>query len=247
LGIDLDFAIQGQENNQKIDELFNQNVVQVYDPFSRRSYKASLNQLSHRYQVGHPEQHYTAEIRELDMPPEFEVLEIEGHQFPVSKYIETDANDTIGRHALLRLSKEQFIELQNLIKPGSVQIRRMGVDEKPITVRYGGLMHWSEHKEGEEIYYKQIVRFFPPDLPSSRIDVASGAQQEVLVEMTQALTVRFEALVQELFRNNIISEEKRDEILGEKCWNLLGSTRLNEICWQIDRVPDALEYLDLEC
>lgn len=243
-GINLNFTITQSENIQKLEELFEQNTVQVYDPFVNRSYEATLTEISHSYQEGSPEYHYTAEIRELDLPPKFEVLEIEGHAFPVLEYTESDEDDdVVGRHAVLKLTKEQYIDFQNLLRPGAVQIQRSGVDEEPISVRYGGGMYWSEHKEEEELFYKQIVRFFPPDFPATRNYLASGVHQDNLSNMVQALSVRFESLARSLAQKKILSEQQLSALLGDDLEGLLNAPRVKEIAWELDKVDDAAEYI----
>ncbi len=239
-GLDLSFSVWGQESAEKVEDLFTRDIVQIEDPFLNRSYQASLRKKSDSYRVGHPEHRYVAEIRELDMPPEFNTLDIEGHQFPVLKYIETEHGDVIGRHALLKLLKTQFLDLQSLLKLPTVQIKRMGADENPLTVRYGGAMRWSHHEEGEFEYYKQIVRFFPPEyLLRSKAQTTENA----LIRLVVSLSARFEALLDQLLQNKLLSVEQRDELLGKDWENLVREDRLDEIIWEIERVPDAEEEL----
>jgi len=152
-GIDLDILVRSQDGIEQVEWLLDQETVQVNDPFAGRSYHASLRMISHSYQEGRPEHRYVCEVRERDIPSEFNILEIEGHQYPVARYIETDSlDDGIDGYALLLLSQEQFVEIQSLIKPGSVFMRRVGVDEEPLQVRYAGGMYWSQHGEGDSRY-----------------------------------------------------------------------------------------------
>jgi hypothetical protein len=243
-GINLSTSVW-KKDIQKVEDLFIREIVQVDDPFMNRSYRASLRKVSESYQEGHPFRQYVAEIRELDIPPEFTVLDIGGHQFPVLKYFKTDEkNDAIGRHVLLKLTREQFIELQNLFELPTVQIKRIEVDEEPITVCFGGGMHWSRHEEGGVEYYKQIVRFFPPDLPQSKVYIASGPIQNALARMIVALSARFEALLNELSKNTTISLEKRNELLGDDWKRLLDKNRVDQIILEIEKVADADEEFE---
>lgn len=243
-GIDLDFSISNQNNIEEVEELLNHSEVQVEDPFANRSYIATIHRQSYSYQHGRPERHYVLQIRELDLPPEFDVLEIEEQKFPVLKYRETDhEDDAIGMHALLKLSKEQFIQLQMLLDKDSVQIRRIGVDAVPITLRYGGAMYWSEHEEGREKYYKHIVRFFPLNLSPSRVNLASGVIQTTLAKKVYNLSARFEALLNELAQNKVISKEKRDILLEANLEELLDKNHLDEMFWEYDKTSDAEEEL----
>ena len=244
-GINLDFLVCGEDKIREVENLFTQETVHVEDPFANRSYKATLYKLSDSYQVGNPEHHYVVETKELDIWPQFNILEIEGHQFPVLKCFETDEkNDAIGRHVLLKLTKGQFIELQNLSELPTVQIKRIGVDEEPITVCFGGGMHWSRHEEGSVEYYKQIVTFFPPDLSWSKVYIASGPIQNALARMIVALSGRFEALLDELSKNTTISPERRTELLGDDWKGLLDKKRVDQIIWEIEKVADADEEFE---
>ena len=134
---------------------------------------------------------------------------------------------------------EDFIELQNLLNPGPVQIRRVGVDEAPITVRYGSAMYWSQHTIGQETYYKHIVRFYPIDLAPSPIHLASGVAQQALILMVRTLSARFEALVDELAQKDIISQGRREELLGDDWKSLVDNSRLSEMDWEFRKVEDA--------
>jgi len=243
-GINVNFSVPDSDGKAQVDELCTCETVQVVDPFANRSYEALFRIASYSFQEGFPEYHYTAEIREVDITPSFQILEIDGHHFDVVKYIETEhENDAIGRHALLQLSKEQFAELQDLIKPGTVEIKRLGVDDTPLVVRYGGAMYWSEHEESGLAHYKHIIRFFPPDLPPIPTGLATRAEQEALANMVVGLSARFEALVKELAISKILSDEQRGKLLDNNWQDLLDATRIQEITLQTQKVFDAEENL----
>ncbi len=236
-GINLKITLAVPELVQKFEELIAQKIVQIYDPFVKRSYQAILNQLSNSYTLGHPERHYTVELLEIDLIPKCTILEIEGHPFPVLEYIQSEEDDdAIGIHAVLKVTKEQFEDLQKLMKPGAINIKRRDFDDEPIVMRYGGAMYWSEHNEGEELFYKQIVRFFPPELPPSCLNIATQVHQENLFSMVQELIERFEALVIELVQKQVITREN---------WKgLLDSPRADKLFKELDRVNDASKFLD---
>lgn len=244
-GIDLDFGVDEEGDIQQIEELFRQEIVQVEDPFVDRSYQATLRRTSYNYQVGSLRRHYRGEVREVDRCPHFEILEIENHQFRVLKYTEEDRdNDGVGRFILLRLSIEELIKLRSLMKPGPVAIRRIGVDEEVLTVRYGSKLYWSQHEDDGETYYKQIVIFLPPDLPPSKLDIASGTEQNALADMVGALSARFEVLINELVQGGVISYDKRAELLKDNWRELLDHARVSEIWWNRMRTSDAEEEFD---
>ncbi len=243
-GIDVEFHIEGSGHSSEVDALLDQEVVIVEDPYVNRSYRASIRQTSYS-SINDRAATYRFELREIDMTPEFKVLEIEGHQYPVARYVERDRGDEgVDRDALLHLSKEQFEEVQGLFKPGPILVRRIGVDEEPLTVRYGGGMYWSQHEEGDNTYYKQIVHLVPIDIPvSNKFNLALGTEQAALVRMVCSLTARFEALVNELAQNNVISLERKSAIIGDDWKGLLDTQRIEDITRQTMRVRDADEEL----
>ena len=249
-GIDLDFSVYGQENIKKMEKLLKFDTVQVDDSLVSRTYKASLRLISWSYQEGRQERHYKAEIRELDTWPKFNILEIDGHKLSVLKYKESEQeDDVIGRYALLRLSKNQFGKLQEIFKHKTIQIRRINVDEKPITMKFMGKTYWSEHKEGRKTYYKQIIRLFPHDyLPKYKLNMATGTELISLTILVMSLSIRLEALINELAQNNILSDKKRDMLLQKNWKKLLDNTRKKEIVEETDlqlhKVLDAEEEFD---
>jgi len=249
-GIDLDFSAYSQEDIQKMEKLLKFDTVQVNDPFVNRIYEASLRLISWSTQDGIQGRHYKVEVRELDVWPKFNILEIDGHKFSVLKYKESEQeNDVIGRYALLRLSKNQFSKLQELSRHKTVQMRRINVDEKPITMKFMGVEYWSEHKEGKKTYYKQIVRLFPHDyLPKHKLNLATHTQLMSTTVLVVSLSFRLEALINELVKNDILTGKKRDMLLQKNWKKLLDNARkieiFDEINLQICKVHDAEEEFD---
>ncbi len=248
-GIDFDFSVYGQENVEKMEKLLILDSVQVDDPFVNRTYKASVRMISSSYQEGRQERHYEAKIRELDTWPKFSILEIGRYKFSVLKYKETEYEDgIIGRFALLRLSKDQFGKLQELFKNKTVQIRRIDVDKKSITMKFMGVKYWSEHKEGRKTYYKQRVNFFPPETSVSKKNLATSTEVTSLAIFVLSLPIRLEALINELVKNNILTGKKRDMLLQKNWKKLLDKARKKEILketnLQLCKVLDAEEEFD---
>jgi hypothetical protein len=243
-GIDIDVRADGLNSSEMLENLFSQEAVSIYDPFVNRLYQATIQNVSHSYRNGNSAQHY-CEIRELDIIPEFNILEIEGHEFPVLKYIENDLReDRVVMFALLRLSQEHFAQLQSLFKHEPVQIRRIGIDADPIAVNFGGSLYWSKH-EDRATYYKHIVSLIPDSSPidsaANRFGEAIRTSQIPIINMVLALSTRFEVLLDELTRYNVINSEKRSELLGENWEELLDQVRIEEIKSQTRRIHDAEE------
>lgn len=238
-GIDLDFRTTGRKTPQRLQALFDQETVRVEDPFADRSYEATIRMTFHRYREGRPEHDYEVEVREVDEVPEFEFLEIEGTQFPIEEYFETDeSNNSIGMHALLRLSNEQFTQLRDLDNPEGMQVRRVGVDDQPFVMRPGQFI-WSRHEEEGEEYYKQVVRFFSPDLPSFP---NFGLRR--LSRMISEQMGRFEALLDMLVQNDTLTQEQKETLLAEEWTTLVGEDRARVIRWKLIETEDVAEDFD---
>ena len=244
-GIDIDLRANGLDSSKMLEDLFSQKIVSMYDPFANHSYQATIENVSHSYRNGNTAQHY-CEIRELDVIPEFNILEIEDNEFTVLNYTENDLReDNVVMFALLRLSQEQFAKLQSLFKHKPVRIRRIGVDTEPIIVTYGGSMYWSKHNEDGVTYYKHIVTLIPVSSPvdngANSFVEAIRTSQTPIINMVLALSTRFEALMDELTRHNLISSERRGELLGENWEELLDQVRVEEIKSQTRKIHDAEE------
>src|SRR6266699_444709 len=80
-------------------------------------------------------------------------------------------------------------------------------------------------------------------LTTNKINLAIGTEQEALVRMVCSLTARFEALVNELAQNNVISLERKSAIIGDDWKGLLDTQRIEDITRQTMRVRDADEEL----
>src|SRR5215212_9124478 len=101
--------------------------------------------------------------------PSYTTLEIEGHTFPVLESLDRNIGGgpaAILIQAVLRLSPEQFNEIQPLLEQRNrLSIRRGSLDSMPITVRPIGAPWWSAHEEDGALYYKQRINFVPADAP----------------------------------------------------------------------------------
>jgi hypothetical protein len=242
-GINIDIRANGLDSSEMLEGIFNQEIVSIYDPFVSCTYQATIQNVYHSYSNGNTAQHH-CEIRELDVIPEFNILEIEGDEFAVLNYTENDLReDDVVMFVLLRLSQDRFAQLQSLFKHEPAHIRRIGVDAKPITVTYGGSLYWSKHEEDGAIYYKHIVTLIPVGSPVESMTNSLGAaiqtSQTPFINMVLALSARFEALLDELTSHDLISSEKRGELLGENWVELLDQVRIEEIKSLTRRIDDA--------
>lgn len=238
-GIDLDITVSTEIEIRQIEKLFKKSTVMVDDPFVDRQYEAVLAKTSSSYQEGLPDRRFQFKVKELDKAKRFDMLEIEGHQFHVLKNVEDLHDEMIGMHILLRLSPEEFLKFCRLLKSGPVNIRRIGIDEDPIVRRFGGAQYWSLHTEKSHEFYKQIVRFFPLELPESRLNIASRHEQNAHSHMLLSLSARFEALAKILADNGHIAQEENMSLLDDEREGLIDDERRIILRSKLKKVHDA--------
>lgn len=238
-GIELDITVSTEIEIRQLDELFKKSTVMVADPFVDRQYEAVLTNTSYSYQEGLPDRRFRFQVKELDKAKRFDLLEIEGHQFHVLKNVEDLHDEIIGIHILLRLSPEEFHKFCGLLKPGPVRILRIGIDEKPIVRRFGGAQYWSLHTEESHEFYKQIVRFFPLEMPKNRLNIASRHEQNAHSHMLLSLSARFETLAKILADNGYISQEDNMLLLDDEREGLINAERRISLRSKLKKVHDA--------
>ena len=238
-GMSMNVTVFTEDDISLVDGLIANSTVTVEDPFVGRSYQATLTRQSSSHTQGRPERRYHLEVKEVDEAPAFEVLEIEGHSFPVLRNRESDDGDVIGIHILLRLTQEEFEKLQDLMKAGPIALRRIGIDDSPISRRLGGAIYWSSHQENSQTFYKQIVRFYPEEHSPGRLSIASGQEQQALAEMVIALTARYEALLEILAESGHISKDNVDRLMTDDWRGLTEDARRILLVSKLTEVEDA--------
>ena len=247
-GINLQFRVSTPEDIEVVENLLMLKVVQVNDPFAQETYSASF--VIHRWSEGngYPGREYIGEVRALDKAPEYKAIAIEGEEFQVLAAHEQLIDVKLGqegiiRNLLLQVTPSQFAAVQELFKREAkpLSIKRVGVDEQPITARFGGRMYWSKHIIDGETFYKQIVRFVEPaDLPNeSGTGIALELDQNILFRMVLALTARFQRLTDELVASNMLSHEQQVALLNENWKEMLDSHQSSQIMQDAYRVGDA--------
>jgi hypothetical protein len=245
--VEAEFVLADAGEIQTFKELTKKKAIKVDDVSANRSYSASIDLKQSSYRDDSPERYYRVVIKEHDVIPEVHELDIEGHRFKVIAYIEKEMNGVPARYALLQLTAEQLSELRRLIKPGPLSVTRIGVDQAPLSLRFGGRMYWSRHDDEESgRYYKHIVRLFPSDMPMGKpLGVPDKAEHTSLIRMIVSLTLRFEALTSDLVAAGVISADRRQELLKENWKELASEERDTEVNAEVRRVPDAEKELDL--
>src|SRR6266699_3823113 len=248
-GIDMDFHVTDPQSVVAIERLASQETVQVTDPFTEQTYPASYRLISHSHKSGQPQHYFTCEVRALDTAPEFNILEMDGDEFPVlasrEQVVTEQDQEGIYRVIVLRLTQAQFVAVQKLLRHDELSIRRKGVDEKPLVVRPGSRMYWSKHTEDGQTFYKQMVRLVhPSNFPSGKAPgIALVTEQDILFRMVMALSARFERLSDELVEAGVVSDNKRALLLSDNWRELLDQQRIDEIAQQTYRVADAEDEL----
>lgn len=248
-GIDLNFHATDPQIVEAIERLASQETVQVTDPFVGQTYPASFRLISHSYMNGQPQHYFTCEVRALDIAPEFNILEMDGDEFPVlasrEQIVTEEDQEGIYSVIVLRLTQVQFVAVQKLLRHDELSIRRKGVDEEPLIVRHGSRMYWSKHMEDGQTFYKQLVRLVhPSNFPSGKAPgIALVTEQDILFRMVMALSARFERLSDELVEAGVLSDEKRALLLSDNWKELLDQQHIDEIAQQTHRVADAEDEL----
>ena len=244
-GIDVEITVYSDADMQSIEQLFETDTVTVEDPFTGREYEATLARKSSSYQEGHPERWHHFEVKELDEAIPFESLEIEGHTFTVIRNTEElHKDDEIGLYVLLRLSPEEFLEFQRLLRLPQINIRRIGIDKSPLVRRFGGALYWSSHQEGSQRLYKQIARFFPVDPEPSRVGLSLQIEQMAQSRMVLSLYARYEALVNILVEKGQLTQLDGETLMSEDWKELISNEREVMIRSKFTEVRDAELELD---
>ena len=236
---DLEVILYAHDDITRIEELLNKRAVTVEDGFVGRQYEANLTITLTSYQSDRPGKTFQFEVKEMDIAKQFERLELEGQPFEVMKSIETFNDDIVGIHVLLRLSADEFQEFHRLLKPGPINIRRIGIDEAPIVQRFGGALYWSLDQESYPITYKQIVNLYPDDDLDYLSTMASGHTQKALSDMVLALSARYEALLALLVANGQLSQEHAEWLKDETWDQLVSNDRQVMIRSQLEQIGDA--------
>lgn len=119
------------------------------------------------------------------------------------------------------------------------------MDLEPITYQMGGHLWWSRHEEAGPLYYKQIIRLLPANrqLLSSANSLAFGLDQNVLTDVVDTLSARFEPLVNALVTAGVISKELQSNLVGELTGNFaISDDQRDEITWRSRRVRTLRGY-----
>jgi hypothetical protein len=222
--------------------LTSRGVVHVKDPFSGKEYQASIRQASSRFTVGQETKSYVLDISELDTWPNVEKLEIEGKIFSVIQYKEFITDNEVGRKAVLRLDHDQLQSLRSLMSRPELSVRRVDVDDEPLKLRFGAHMFWSEHEENGEKYWKHIVRLYPVGRQSLSLDIASNVVQQNLSALVIQLSSRLNLLISSLAVSNAITEETKEELLGNDWKSKVDEPEWNLAWDRLEQVRDAAEY-----
>lgn len=237
--LELEIIAVGEEV-KILEKLLKDPTVQVDDPIASRCYEASATLKSSSHTQGRPERYYTIMLKEADVIPDVQQIEIDGEPYPVIKYTEKAFEGAPARFALLRLTDEQLSTLRRSFRPGPIPVARVGVDTAPLSCRFGGAMFWSRHEDAAGRFYKHIVRLFPVD-HTSKIGplFVDTREYNSLVRMHMALSARFEALLEHLTATGAITGDKRKEFMDESWKTLVSETRLVEMNQEIRRLADA--------
>ena len=239
-GIELVYTVGEEDFKQRPEALFDCDEVEVQDPFANRTYQARIAKKSESYHEGKPDVHYVIEVNEIDRPPEFQFLEINGRSFPIFKYKEDDSDGLVFRYALLKLSREEFDILRPLIRSGAVHYRRIGVDPVPIEARLGKWF-WSKHEDSTGVFFKQIVRLIPPETAPSELRLCLEAEYLALADQFVSLLASHEALVRHFMERGVLDETKGNLLLKGNADELVSPLRKDRFIALLSQTFDAEE------
>lgn len=132
---------------------------------------------------------------------------------------------------------------RQLLKPGLVSVRRVGVDAEPLSLRFGGMLCWSDDTTNDQKVIKQIVRFYPVDPEPPNTVFASAVIQDNTAVLAIEASHKLNALVDELKRSGVLSEETASGFkIALQATNIEKSV-IEDWWWRLDKVTDASEYL----
>lgn len=179
----------------------------------------------------------------------FETLEIEGSSFPVIKNLEYRSEDSQDDEfmfaVLLKLSVDQFrSELPNLLVSEKVSVKRVGVDDQPLSLKWT-TGQWSEHSDEEgKTFFKLGAGFGTENAKPEEnpfFDLLEPVEEKIF-----ELRVRFEALLNELTQANYLTEERRDTLLSYNWTSLLSEEGLRKAKMRSSQIKDVEEVFDPE-
>lgn len=238
-GINLNLPNIFSAEQRLIESIIDEGTVNVSDPFSGREYRATIRMVSSSFTVGQDTKSYTLELKEVDSWVHISEIEIEGEVFPVIKYDEFLTHDDIGRKAVLRLDKKQFISIRSMLLKHELSVRRVGVDNEPLKLRFGSKLFWSKHDEEGSEFWKHIIRLYPVGSEGSGIDVASAIIQQNLSAIVVELSSKLNVLINALAETKAISDELKAEILGNAWKEKVNESDFNAIWDSLEQVIDA--------
>jgi hypothetical protein len=105
--------------------------------------------------------------------------------------------------------------------------------------RHGAAFFWSRHEEGDKIFYKQIVRFYPQDLEPGALSLASGVVQDNLANIVIEMATKFNELVKELRASGKLIEEVAAKLAMLPHKTTLDDRALSKWSWRFEQVRDA--------
>ncbi|OBS96769.1 hypothetical protein A9257_10200 [Vibrio cyclitrophicus] len=216
--------------------------VDVINPFTEREYKAKTYQRSTSFQAGRSEKSYKIELIELEEPIQITEIELNGESFDVINYKESIVDGTVSKQGVIKVSN--LDTFRQLFSEKSINVLRVGVDDEPVLMRFGSLMHWSKHTEGDEVYYKQIFRLFDIDLESpKKLSVANAIHQNNLKSLTVHYALKFETLLHILKEDENLSEATKQKLKAFEIDEEIGNQMFHTMHENFDLVKDAQEHL----
>lgn len=240
-GINLAIEANNQREIDIIEGLIEKQEVVVDDPYKKRKYPATIFMKSNSFHVGAEKKSYILELKEKDILPAFESVQINARVFSVIKYNENLYDEEkVSRHIILRVSEADFLELRDELENTNISFKRIGVDDTPLELRVGARLYWSKHDNETGVFYKQLIHLFQIDEGSKKgLDLASGNMQNAMCSMLISLSARFELLVKFLAENGGISDSNKKALLSDGWKDLIPEKRRAELFDKLEQVEDV--------
>ena len=246
-GIDIEAWVESPEDVAEVSAILKRGRARVADPFVGREYEADVRMRSSMSRDGRSEQHFTIDVRERDVSPKVDQIDISGEVFEVIGYRDSLIGDgRVSRDVLLRLSPSDVERFQKVAEGKTLMVKRVGVDSTAMELRFGSHLYWSEHGEKETRFVKQMLWLFPHDYPPTGLDMATGSELMAMRRMLFGLMARCESLIERLTKKGALTEEDQAELFGGTAASLVGEDKLADWFWRLEQVDDAADRFLIE-
>jgi hypothetical protein len=239
---------QTVEEEEALRALLSERRISVMAPDDDKEYRAVLKQTGYRFHSNTSTREFELSIIETLVTPPFAIAEVNGIEFSVLAHRDPEIpNISPAWHLLVKATSAGVSHLREALKAKTISVKRVGIDEEPVSYRLRGRGSWSEHEDETGRFFKHEIILLPTDYTPPMF----GKVQSPFVYNTHVaareLLVRFEALLGALVENGTISQETSNRILLTPWDQLLPTERTEDTRWRFFGSDDAeAAYIDHE-